>query len=443
MNAIGKILPIDGYYVVMEQKPSIDFNASLTHFYQPLIGIQALSLYYTLYYEVGFQKHSQTHHTLMAYLNLTLDEIYRSRLKLEAIGLLKTYKRIENNQDFYTYSIQSPYSPNQFFKEPMLSQLLLHHIGEQKYNELYSHYMRDNFHYGEEVTVDFKDVFETVTPKKQADQTQTISETGHEAVDLMDFTFLEHALRQRFIPVDKVLSKPNKQLIYQMKVLYDLGSMDLEKAVQWALNEDNQLNQEEFKSACHDIFSSQNNGRAIRLQEKVKPETKIAKAKPVTKEEQLIYELETISPKQLLEDLSDGNQASEQDIKVVREVMTRQGLPSPVMNVLIHYVLLQSNMKLSKAYMETIASHWSRVGIKTAKEAMDFAKQEQSKYKTNQNKPRNSTSYTRNKNTSGEVVPDWFKKRKKKQPEQVKTTSNKEISQQEIADRLHKYLNES
>lgn len=39
MNAIGKILPIDGYHVVMDEQPPIDFNASLTHFYQPLIGI--------------------------------------------------------------------------------------------------------------------------------------------------------------------------------------------------------------------------------------------------------------------------------------------------------------------------------------------------------------------------------------------------------------------
>src|SRR5690625_7402988 len=51
--------------------------------------------------------------------------------------------------------------------------------------------------------------------------------------------------------------------------------------------------------------------------------------KPVTKEEKLIQHLETVSPKQLLEDLSGGNRASEQDMRVVREVMTGQGLPPP------------------------------------------------------------------------------------------------------------------
>src|SRR5690606_32138852 len=97
-------------------------------------------------------------------------------------------------------------------------------------------------------------------------------------------------------------------------------------------------------------------------------------------EEKLIRQLETMSPKELLEDLSSGHEASEQDLKLIRDVMTSQGLSAPVMNVLIHYVLLQSNMKLSKAYVEKIASHWSRAKLKTAREAMEFAKKEREKY---------------------------------------------------------------
>ncbi|WP_152654826.1 replication initiation and membrane attachment family protein [Oceanobacillus sp. CFH 90083] len=441
MNAIGKILPIDGYHVVMDEQPPIDFNASLTHFYQPLIGIQAISLYYTLFYEAGHTQKMQTHHTLMTYLNLTLDDIYRARIKLEAIGLLKTYKRREDNTDYYTYSVQSPYSPGHFLKEAMLSQLLLHHIGEQKYNALYARYVKESYPYGEEVTADFKDVFETVTPSASAALKMENKKQSSEA-DLMDFSWIEQSLRQRFIPVERVLHPANKKLIYQMKVLYDAESVEIEKAILWALDEDNQLNLEEFKSACHDMFIARNNGQAIRLNEKATAvDSQTVMKKPATKEEQLIHELETISPKQLLEDLSDGNHASEQDIKVVREVMTNQGLPAPVMNVLIHYVLLQSNMKLSKAYMETIAGHWSRVGLKTAKEAMNFAKREQEKYKSAKNKPRKTNNY--NNNYKKEAVPDWFHNRKKKASKNTADTNISEREQQEIEAKLQKYLNES
>lgn len=439
MNVIGKILPIDGYNVAMDKQPPLDFNASLTHLYQPLIGIQAISLYYTLFYEVGHVQKVQTHHTLMTYLNLTLDDIYRARIKLEAIGLLKTYKRTEDGRDYYTYNVQCPYSPNQFFREAMLSQLLLHHIGELKYNELYSRYVKDSHLYGEEVTADFNEVFDTITPSLPvAENVKTKRQCTEK--DSMDFSWIEQTLKQRFIPAERILNSANKKLIHQMKVLYDIESVDIEKALLWALDEDNKLNQEEFKSACHDMFISRNNGQSIRLKEKITANTEVIMKKPETKEEQLIQELETISPKQLLEDLSDGNHASEQDIKVVREVMTRQGLPAPVMNVLIHYVLLQSNMKLSKAYMETIAGHWSRVGLKSAKEAMSFAKQEQEKYKSAKNKPRKNNNYNYNNSYKKEVVPDWFNNRKKKQPV---NTGLSEKEQQEIEAKLQKYLNES
>src|SRR5699024_10078838 len=78
----------------------------------------------------------------------------------------------------------------------------------------------------------------------------------------------------------------------------------------------------------------------------------------------------------MLEDYSSGNQASEQDVKLIRDVMTSQGLSIPVMNVLTRYVLLQSDMKLTRAYLGKIASHWSRSKLSTAKEAMEYAKSE-------------------------------------------------------------------
>src|SRR5699024_1414907 len=132
---------------------------------------------------------------------------------------------------------------------------------------------------------------------------------------------------------------------------------------------------------------------------------------PKTKEEMLIRELETISPKQLLADLSNGNQASEQDMRVIRDVMTSQGLPAPVMNVLLYYLFLQSNIKISKAYIEKIASHWSRAKLKTAKEAIKFAKKELKQF---QKKPNQERSYQRNRRANQkEVIPDWFQNRNK------------------------------
>ncbi|SDQ44350.1 replication initiation and membrane attachment family protein [Virgibacillus salinus] len=438
MNHIGKILPVEGYRVLFKGNLPVDYAKSLTHLYQPLIGIQAYSLYQTLMNELEFQHGSlvQTHHTIMNYMNLPLDDIYRARLKLEGIGLLKTYKNQIDEQISYIYELQSPFSPANFFTDEMLAQLLYHHIGENKFELLKEHYTQHEKREGANITASFSEVFKTFQPYLEG---MEVAEDQHESVTdtaAIDFTWMEQMLKQRMIPANRVLTPANRKLISQMMTLYDLATYEVEKSVLWALTDENSLNRNEFKEACHDLFKNKHNQINIKLTEKEAHPINEPVSNPTTKEEQLIIELEKISPKQLLEDLSSGGQASAQDMKVIREVMTTQGLPSPVMNVLIHYVLLQSNMKLSRAYLEKIASHWSRANLKTAKEAMAFAKSEKDRYqKGKANKP----NYK--KPQSNEVVPEWFKERKKKKQQANSTQDNTDSQQEweETATLLRKY----
>ncbi|WP_156291426.1 replication initiation and membrane attachment family protein [Oceanobacillus salinisoli] len=417
MRFLGQVLPVDGYYVLLKGHLPNDFTTSLTHLYQPLIGIQAVMLYQTLLHEIELQQDSpQTHHTLMNYLNIPLDEIYKARLKLEGIGLLKSFKKERDQSTIYTYELQSPFSPNNFFKDAMLSQLLYHQLGDQKFLMLKERYMDEtNEDRGENITVSFNDVFQTFTPTLEI-VTSNPNNHSDQTVEPVDISWIEQMLKQRMIPVSQVLTSENRKLIAQMMRLYELDNYEIEKSVLWALNEENRLDGEEFKIACHDLFKSKHKNSTVKLMDKpALPKEQEVKKEPQTKEEMLIQELESISPKQLLEDLSGGNQASEQDMKIIRDVMTSQGLAAPVMNVLIHYVLLQSNMKLSRAYLEKIASHWSRAKIKTAKEAMEFAKKEKERFQKSSAKSKRG--YTRKE--SKEIVPDWFKERKGNQKNNV------------------------
>jgi len=360
LNVIGQLLPVDGYFVSLKNPLPENYLQSLTHLYQPLIGPEALMLYQTLLNEIELQEESvpQTHHTLMNYLTLPLDRIYEARMKLEGIGLLKTYKQVKDGTTIYTYELERPYHPTAFFREAMLTSLLYHHLGEQKFRRLQNFYSPEVKEItGEDITADFQDVFDTFTPTKELVSATPAQPPVEDKME-EEFQWLANMLKQRMIPVKRVLSKENRKLITQMHILYDLETFEIDKAVLWALTDENYLHADQFELACHDIFKAKNNNKPIRLiEKKVNKQPDIPKDKPQTKEDLLIQELEVISPKQLLEDLSSGNFASEQDMKAIREIMTTQGLPAPVMNVLIHYVLLQSNMKLSKAYLEKIASH--------------------------------------------------------------------------------------
>lgn len=442
MNYIGKILPVEGYYVRLDGDLAVNYHLSLTHLYQPLVGMQAVMLYHTLLNDINLQREHtvQTHHTLMNYLNSPLDTIYKARLKLEGIGLLKTYVTEKNDIKTYTYALQSPFSPRNFFKDTMLYELLYHHLGELKFNTLKNYFTptltEESMEH--EITASFTDVFETFQPTLATENVSKDDEveiSKHSTRPMkdegIDFSWIELMLKQRMIPVHKVLTRDNKKLIADMMFLYDLPSHDIEKSILWALTDENVLDVEEFKAACHDLFKTTHN-TPIRLvpayEQSEQTQQKASKA-PETMEEQLIREFETISPKQLLEDLSSGHQASERELKMIRDVMTNHGLEPAVMNVLIHYVLMQSNMKLSKPYLETIATHWSRARIKTAKEAMEFAKKEIDKARKRKEKRRS------HKQAHQEVIPDWFKDREK---QQKKLTKNKSSPQQTIDEEKEK-----
>lgn len=413
MEFVGKILPVDGYRVHVLESFPIDYDESLIHLYQPLIGIEATSLYEVLYKESALKNNEiiQTHHTLMNYLNIPLDQLYRARLKLEGIGLLKTYKKTTEEQTMFTYLLQAPFRPAKFFEDLMLSEFLYRHVGKAKFTTLKNHYSsKVQVDMGEELTASFKDVFQSFRLKHR-ETTMPTSMESSKGIPLpsIDFSMVAQWLTRRNVPPNQLLTDTNKRIMIQLIELYDLEMYELEQAINWALTEENELDIEQLKAACHDLFQGKQNVVDVGLYEKERPIIQPIEKKPLSKEEQLIQRLENISPKQLLEDLSAGKNASEADMAKISHLMIEQGIPVPVMNVAIYYVLLQSEMRLSQKYLETIVSNWSRLHFKTAREAMAFAKKQ-----INQSKEKPKRRYYPNNKQSNkkEVLPTWFKDQK-------------------------------
>ncbi|EUJ33259.1 chromosome replication initiation / membrane attachment protein DnaB [Listeria floridensis FSL S10-1187] len=151
-------------------------------------------------------------------------------------------------------------------------------------------------------------------------------------------------------------------------------------------------------------------------------------------EDALQLYLESVTPFQLLVDIADGAEPAETDLKVIEDVMTKQNLPQPVMNVLIEYVLLRLDGKISRNYMMTIAAHWKRKRVKTAKEAMELALAEHEKYKRLQEEPElkrsNKAPFSRKQRT--EVLPDWFDKEETEPAESELSEREKETLEEQV-----------
>ena len=101
--------------------------------------------------------------------------------------------------------------------------------------------------------------------------------------------------------------------------------------------------------------------------------------------------------------------------------MIDQQLNPGVINVLIDYVLMTNNKKLSKELVETIAGQWKRLNVETVKDAMEICRKEHKKI-------RNSISKTTTKKEikpKEEVkVPDWFDKKMEVNKENIEEFDN-------------------
>ena len=160
------ILPADTYKVHCKGIILEDKKRVLTLLYQPIIGIDAVSLYLTLLNDFNnnsIESDVYTHHHLMTNMQMNLDLIQKSREKLEAIGLMKTYYK-EDNINNYLYILYSPISASEFLNHPILNVVLYNNIGKLEYENIVSKFKTDRINVKDytDITCSFDDVFTSV-----------------------------------------------------------------------------------------------------------------------------------------------------------------------------------------------------------------------------------------------------------------------------------------
>lgn len=430
----------------------------ITMLYQPLMGAECLALYQTLFTEVEENRlwsEAHSHVQLLNMLDISLKALFEARLKLEGLGLLKSYVKTENDQRFYVYEILPPLSPEKFFSDGLLNIYLYSKIGNAQFQRLRRFFADEAFETDtySEITRSFQDVFEPFKGGASAAEPVfnqvLVDKVAAKEIEFDDASFDFHLFLSLLSPgmiTREKITKEVRQTILKLHGIYQVSEKDMPSYLYRALDSNGEIDIVYLRKIVREGYTIEN-GAPPKLQ--MKHETSIKEGPEVKEtlndEEALQVYLESITPFQLLVDISDGAVPAETDLRVVEEVMNQQNLPVPVMNVLIEYVLLRLDRKLSKNYMMTIAAHWKRKNVKTAKEAMDLAWQEHEKYKRLQEEPATpkNTNYNRNyqKSTRKEILPDWFDKEQVTPAENKMTDKEKQTLEEqvrEIKERLNK-----
>ena len=236
------ILPADTYTVINKTVINDSDRKLITMLYQPIIGYVAVSLYFTLIDDLDrseVMSHDLTHHHLMATMQLRLEDIVIAREKLEACGLLKTYFKAGNiNQ--YVYLIYSPMSAHDFFNHPILNVVLYNNLGKKEYERIVNYFLIPNINLKEyqDITSSFDQVFSS-TRGNVLEVYDDIRkrESNRPLIDKeIDFNLLISSIPSSMVS-ERCFSKDVRELINSLSFTYQLDTLAMQGLIRDSLNE--------------------------------------------------------------------------------------------------------------------------------------------------------------------------------------------------------------
>ena len=370
--------PADTYVVVNQTVLTENDKKTLISLYEPIVGPIAVSLYLTLWSDLDkleIVSISYTHHHLMTILKSPLADIVKARKALEALGLLKSFVKANENISEYIYELYSPMSPSEFFNHPILNILLLNNIGENEYNNLVQYYKKhiikkDGFL---EITSTMNKTFASKTKfEAQKEDIRKSSKASVNLEDIIDFDLLEVSIPKGMINA-KTFNKRTRELINQLAYIYNIDTVKMSEILRLVIDEFGLVNKEKLREAARKNYEYNHNGNLPTIVYRTQPEHLKTPVGDTSNRAKMIYVFENTKPYDFLKSKNKGIKPTERDLKLMENLAVDFELPAGVINVLIDYALRVSDGKLNQKYLEAIASTWSRKGIKTVPEAMEAA----------------------------------------------------------------------
>lgn len=407
------LLPADIYQVVNKSLLNENDKLILSILYMPIIGNTAVTLYNTLYNELkgnNFISQELTHHHLMTNLGDNLSNIKDARIKLEGVGLMKTYF-MEGSVNSYVYELYSPVSVHEFFNHPIFNMVFYNNVGKEEYLRIKNYFKIPsvNLNGYTDITSPFDMTF------KSRSYSNFELENDDELVKKMklplsyemmfDFDALLSSMPKGIFN-EKALTKSARELITHLSFLYNLDPLTMADIVKISINEKGLIDREELKNNVRKYYEFNNNGRLPSLIFKSQPDYLRSPKGDNSLIGRMVNVFETTKPYDFLKSKYKGVRPTERDMKILEMLIVDLKFNPAVCNVLIDYVLKTQNNRLVKSYVETIAGEWKRANIETAKEAMEYAEKAHKKFKKIKDGPKTTKKE--------ETIPEWFNKSQEK-----------------------------
>lgn len=415
-DAFYQLNPRDGFMVTDANYLS-DFDRQvLTYLYQPLMGTAAYSLYLLLWTQLQTPAKTQPHSTLLALLNVDLPTLYDSRIRLEALGLMKSYRQVKGDLRTFIYELYAPQAPTAFFNDDLLSLSLYEAVGETRFDQLKAQFQLHPVKLKpgvEEVSLNFLDVFH-VNAQKLDQLPQAISEAksafktpqrptqpqlDQRAAADFDWAFFKQQLQASFVS-QRQLDQNHDQLLV-LHTLYGLNELQLAQYVNDCVNvATNKLDMAALKRLIARQAQTTKPAKPP-----VKPQAASINSDLSKNDQQLIKVSRQLAPITFLDQLKrqQGGYVTNSERRVLEGLLARHLFADPsIINILSHYVInVRQKPTLTQAYVDGVANGWLQHHVTTPEAAMTEVK---SFYQQKKKKP---TGRRRQQPVRKETLPDW------------------------------------
>lgn len=400
------LVPADTYVVVNKTILHNEDRKIITSLYLPIIGTDAVMLYFTLWADLDNSEilsSEFSHQKLVSSLRITINELQTSFDKLEAIGLIKSFIK-EGNVNNYIYEIFSPVSASEFLSHPILNIVLYSNVGKREYDNLVKAFKipRLNTSNYKDITKSFNDVFESTSMTSYDLSLEDIRKYNKLKLNInsnFDFNFLISSMPKN-LDTSKMFSKDIKELIINLSFIYDIDAIKMANIVKVSLNDNGTINRESLRKNSRNFYQFNNGGLLPTIIDNNQPEYLRKPIGDTSRRAKMIYTFETISPRELLINKNNGNEPTRRDLKLIEDLLVDYKLKPGVVNVLLDYAINVNNKKLTRGFVETIAGEWQRKGIETVEDAMNNCEKVHKKSSKRNYKDDNINMKT----------PDWFDK---------------------------------
>lgn len=411
------LLPADTYMVINKTILTDNDKKNLINLYEPIIGFGAVSLYLTLYSDLDKSETASlnfSHHHLMTILKQDLNGIKKSRECLEALGLLRTYVK-QGDINEYIYELYSPLTASEFFAHPIFNIVLYNNIGKYEYELLKKQYEKFSFDKSgyEEITKKIKETYE-ITNNIPSFDVKDKNTLLVEVDNQIDFDLLLETIPHSLIN-ERMLTKKTKALLNNLSYVYDIDTLKMCEIIRMVITNKKEFDKDEIRRACRKYYQY-NTGGLPTLVYRTQPDYLKAPTGDNSKKGKMIAVFENTSPYDFLRS-KYGSNPTARDLRLLENLLIDVELPPAVVNVLIDYTLKKNNNKLTTGFVETIAGQWKRAKLNTAKEAMEFAEKEHKK----------SISKTKVIKENKQIAPKWLDQKIEK--EQVSAEEKQELDE--------------